>query len=186
MAGWLGVVALAGSIVGLGLATRGRQDRHHLWLVAGWLAFVLALIAGSIWRGPEIGIAFVLLALSLFAYVGVAIGLERKPPRARPARNAAFEPELTDPEQRPVRWVRGVVRSLIAFLVAGSAAAGVGLSIAVYLPINEIDRLALGGIVVPTIWAAGMAWTLAETRLVRAFVPMMAVAAVGIGAAFLA
>ena len=49
----------------------------------------------------------------------------------------------------------------------------------------EADRIMIGGILVPVLWGAGMAWTLCDAKLIRAFFVLVGVSAVAYAAAFL-
>ena len=47
-----------------------------------------------------------------------------------------------------------------------------------------MTRIAVGGLIVPILWAAGMAWTLVDTRILRASILLTGVAALSLGMAF--
>ena len=92
---------------------------------------------------------------------------------------------MIDPSDRKSRVWRGVVRTLLAGPLSGLAAIGVGVALAVRLPLQEVDRVAIGGLAVPVIWAAGMAWTLADDKIIRAGLVLIVVSAICYAIAFL-
>ena len=53
------------------------------------------------------------------------------------------------------------------------------------MPIGAHDRIVVGGLLVPILWGAGMAWTLSDAKLLRATLVLGSVSAVGYGIAFL-
>lgn len=168
--------------IGLGLlrsswSHRGGRSLHRL---AGWLAVVLGVGTFVQGFGGEVGTTYALLGLSIVAFAVIAIGLERRAARGRPQREIALEPE-----DRPTNWPRAISKSLLAIVLAGVASIGLGVAFAVAMPLAPTDRIVLGGLLVPVLWGAGMAWTLCDARLVRATILLLIVSAVGYGIAFL-
>jgi hypothetical protein len=150
------------------------------YLVAGWLSVLAGFhVFGRAW-GAEVGITYAAGALSVAAYALVAATHERRVSRERGPRESAF-----DPEERPTNWRRGVAKSLLAIMLAGIASIGVGVALAIYLPLPPADRAVIGGLLVPVLWGGGMAWTLSDPRLVRATIILLSVSALGYGIAFL-
>ncbi|MGE0022228.1 MAG: hypothetical protein AB7S70_01185 [Hyphomicrobium sp.] len=150
------------------------------FLIAGWLVVLAAFVAeGRIW-GAELGTAYALGALSLAAYGVIAATFERREAKERSPREVAL-----DPEERPTNWKRGTGKALLAIVLAGVAAIGVGVAFAVQAPLPPQDRAVLGGLLVPILWGGGMAWTLCDPRLVRATIILVTVSALGYGIAFL-
>jgi hypothetical protein len=156
---------------------RGRT----LLLPAGWLCVIAGIASWiEVW-GPEIGLAYGLLGLSVAAYTLVFAGAEmRSGTRVIVVREPALEPEV-----RPTNWPRGIAKSLLAIVLAGIAAIGLGVAFAVAMPMSPQDRIMIGGLLVPILWGAGMAWTLSDAKLLRATVVLGSVSALGYGIAFL-
>lgn len=177
---------LAGTLfllIGVGaLAVSWRRRPASTWhlLVVGWLCVGGGLFVYSRAWGAEVGIAYGLLALSVAAYAVVAVGIEFRNSPARAAREVALEPE-----DRPTNWRRGVAKSLLAIVLAGIASIGVGVAIAVAMPMATVDRIMLGGVLVPVLWGGGMAWTLSDAKLLRATIVLVTVSIVSYGIAFL-
>jgi hypothetical protein len=69
--------------------------------------------------------------------------------------------------------------------LAGIASIGVGIAFAIAMPMGTHDRIVIGGLLVPVLWGAGMAWTFADTKLVRATAVLTGISAIGYGIAFL-
>jgi hypothetical protein len=156
---------------------RGRT----LLLPAGWLCVVAGLALWMQVWGPEVGTAYGLLGLSIGAYALVFAGVDvRSGTRVIVVREPALEPEV-----RPTNWPRGIAKSLLAVVLSGIAAIGIGVAFAVAMPMAPHDRIMIGGLLVPILWGAGMAWTLSDARLRRATLLLFSVSALGYGIAFL-
>lgn len=143
------------------------------------------LIAGGLavftWAfGGKLGSAYGLLALSAVGYAGVLATVELRRSRQMSPRDIAMEPT-----ERPTNWTRAIAKSLLAIVLAGIASIGLGVAFAVAMPMAAPDRIVIGGLLVPLLWGAGMAWTLCDAKLVRATLLLIAVSALGYGLAFL-
>ena len=149
-------------------------------MLGGWLAIAAGLAAWSEASGAERGITFGLIALSLVGYLAVAWSAELRTARVRQPGDVALEPE-----PRRTNWPRGIAKSLLAIVLAGIASIGLGVAFAVAMPLAPQDRIVIGGLLVPILWGGGMAWTLADPRLVRATIILLTISAVGYGIAFL-
>lgn len=151
------------------------------WLIlGGWSLLALAIAASVPLMGPARGPAAVLAVGSLAALVFVAIGVERRNARKKAARELAPEPS----DRRRVAW-RGWLRGFLAGPLAGVAALGCGLAVAICAPGQIQSRMVIGGLIVPFLWAGGMAWTLSDDKILRAFAVLASVATLTLGAAFL-
>jgi hypothetical protein len=186
----LGPMAVAEAIAGtllviFGIASlnlswrRRRASKVHL-RIGGWLPILSGFILYSRVWGAEVGIAYAFAALALVAYAVIAVGIEFRNAPARAARELALEPE-----ERVTNWARGIAKSLLAIALAGIASIGVGVAIAVSLPMAPYDRIMFGGVLVPVLWGGGMAWTLSDAKLLRATIVLVSVSVVSYGIAFL-
>lgn len=177
IAGGLSMVA---GVVMLHKRWLARRAGGLVFLIGGWLAVLGAFfILGEAW-GAEMGTTYALGVLSLVAYAVIGATYEQRSGKRREPREAAL-----DPEERPTNWRRGVGKALLAIVLAGVASIGVGVAIAVEAPWPPQDRAVIGGLLVPILWGAGMAWTLCDPRLVRATIILLSVSALGYGIAFL-
>lgn len=158
-----------------------RKDAARPGLIlAGWATGAAVLVAAAFALGPARG-PFAALALASVAALGVvAAGVEFRQGRRRASREAALEPS-----DRPRRAWRGWLRAVIAGPLAGVAALGVGLAVAVCAPFAVQSRMVVGGLLVPFLWAGGMAWTLSDDRILRAAAVLTSLAVLTLGAAFL-
>lgn len=138
-------------------------------------AFFLATPLGAA-RGPFIALAL----LSVGPLVLVVANLEMRTARSKAPREVALEPS-----DRPSRAWRGWLRGLLAGPLGGLAAMGVGLAVAVFLPGDAQTRIVCGGVLVPVLWAGGMAWTLSDDRILRATAVLVGVAVLTFAAAAL-
>ena len=177
---WLGCALLAGGIALLRQsAVKGRGTGRPLSF-AGWVVVLAGFVALGIVWGGEVGTAYALLAFSLSGYAIVAAGVELRASPGRAPREVALEPE-----ERPTNWPRAIAKSLLAIVLSGAASIGVGVAFALHMPMATHDRILIGGVLVPILWGAGMAWTLSDAKLVRATVLLVIVTAASFGAAFL-
>jgi hypothetical protein len=175
-----GTLLLIAGIVGIAFSWhRRRASKRHLQLL-GWLCIAGGLaVFARVW-GAEVGLAYGLMALSVAAYAVVAAGVELRAAPAHAGREVALEPE-----ERPTNWRRGVAKSLLAIVLSGIASIGIGVAIAVSMPMAAVDRIMLGGILVPVLWGAGMAWTLSDAKLLRATIVLVSLSIVSYAIAFL-
>jgi hypothetical protein len=151
------------------------------WLIAsGWGLLALALALSSVLLGAARGPAIVLALASTVALVLVAIGVELRDAKRKAPRELALEPS----ERRRVAW-RGWLRGFLAGPLAGVAALGCGLAVAICAPGQVQSRMVIGALMVPLLWAGGMAWTLSDDKILRAFAVLAGVAVATLGAAFL-
>lgn len=157
-----------------------RGGAPHWMLPAGWLAVVSAFVLFAQAWGVEMGTTYALGVVSLAAYGLVILARETRTAKAPAPREAAY-----DPETRPTNWRRGIAKSLLAIVLSGIASIGVGVAMAVTLPLPPQDRAVIGGLLVPILWGGGMAWTLCDPRLVRATIILLGVSALSYGIAFL-
>ncbi len=167
----LGVAASAGAVGTLRYSRRSDANHRALWSIAGWLALLPALVLLCWCLGPAIGAVTLVLAFSLIGYLAVLLGAERRAARTRP-------PRVAEPEIRPhSRW-RGCVRGLTALFLALAASTAIG-SAGAGLPLGvPADRLSIGAMIVPLIWAAFVVWALADRKILRPVICMIGAVAV--------
>ena len=180
--GWAALLILIGLAAAalLRLAWRAPGPKRP-WLIAGgWLLIAAAVIAAAPGLGEARG-PFVASALISLAALGrVAAGFKLRDPKARPPRELALEPS-----DRPSKAWRGWLRGLLAGPLGGVAAVGVGLAYVVWVPGAPQTRMVIGGMLVPVLWAAGMAWTLSDDKILRATAVLAGVALVTFAASAL-
>lgn len=129
-------------------------------------------------RGPFI--ALTLLSVAAFGVIASAYTL--RPARADRAVREGLAPEPA--ERAPSVW-RTTLRWSLAGPIGMVAAMGMGISYAVWAPGEMQTRLLIGGLIVPLAWGGAMAWTLADSRILRATTVLVGTAIVGFGAAML-
>lgn len=168
-----GVVLLRRQWARKSAGTRSLTALGWLLVLAGFALFARA------WE-MELGIAYGLVAFSLVAYLVVATGAQVRSARQRGPRDVPLEPQ-----DRRTNWARGTAKAFLAIVLSGVAAIGLGIAFALGTPFETHDRIVLGGLLVPVLWGAGMAWTLCDAKLLRATGLLLAVSAFGYGVAFL-
>lgn len=171
---------MTGGVAMLRMRWLARRQGGLAYLVGGWLAVLLASAVLIHAWGAELGTTYALGALSVAAYAVITATSERRRGRTHSLRETSL-----DPEERPTNWRRGIAKSLLAIVLAGIASIGVGVAIAVTMPWPPQDRAVVGGLLVPILWGAGMAWTLCDPRLLRATIILLAVSVTGYAIAFL-
>jgi hypothetical protein len=175
----LAPVPLAGALL-LRQAWRMASPQRPWLIVGGWGLLVLAVALSVVLLGAARGPAIVLALASTTALALVGAGVEWRGARRKTPRELALEPS----DRRRVAW-RGWLRGFLAGPLAGVAALGCGLAVAICAPGAVQSRMVIGGLMVPFLWAAGMAWTLSDDRILRATAVLTGVAVVTLGAAFL-
>lgn len=177
LAGW---VSSVGGIAALRYAwVRDRRSRPYA-IIAGWSLLLMATVLFGRAYGGEIGIPFGIMVISMLALAFVLANMEVRPAKARRERDAVI-----DPSDRQKKWWRGILRALLAGPVSGAAGIGVGVALAAKLPLETINAVAIGGLVVPLIWGGGMAWTLSDDKVMRAMAVLVSVCLVSYSIAFL-
>lgn len=175
----LAPLTLAGALL-LRQAWRKVTPRRPWLIIGGWGLLALALALGVVLLGAARGPAIVLALASTVALILVATGVELRDAKRKAPREIALEPS----ERRRVVW-RGWLRGFLAGPLAGVAALGCGLAVAICAPGQVQSRMVIGGLMVPFLWAGGMAWTLSDDKILRAFAVLSGVAVATLGAAFL-
>lgn len=181
------IVALALTLAGLFAAfllRRAWNDRSasRAWLIVGaWLVLAITLVAGAPSLGTARGVFIASTMISVAALALVATGIQ-----IRPARAALDKASIAlEPSDRPSRAWRGVLRFALAGPIGGIAAMGVGMAWTVWLPTDPQTRIITGGLLIPLLWGALMAWTLADDKIIRATAVLVGVAIVTFAAAAL-
>lgn len=170
-------------LAGVSLLKRAWDDPRpeRPWLIlGGWSLLVLAIAASVPLLGAVRGPSAMLAIASAVALAFVGAGVEQRNARKKAARELAPEPS----DRRRVVW-RGWLRGFLAGPLAGIAALGCGLAVAICAPGQIQSRMVIGGLMVPFLWAGGMAWTLSDDKILRAFAVLAGVSVATLGAAFL-
>lgn len=138
-----------------------------------WPAWILGQA-----RGPFIAVTL----LSVAAFGVIASGYTMRPAKASRAAREGLAPEPA--ERAPSVW-RTTLRWSLAGPIGMVAAMALGISYAVWAPGEPQTRLLIGGLIVPVAWGGAMAWTLADSRILRATAVLVGTAIAGFGAAIL-
>ncbi|HZF46721.1 MAG TPA: hypothetical protein VEZ26_10310 [Sphingomonadaceae bacterium] len=152
------------------------------WRWAG-LAVLAATLLWPAWVLGEMRGPFIAVTLLSFAALGViASGYTFRPARAARAARDGLAPE---PAERASNGWRTALRWSLAGPVGMVAAMALGISYAVWAPGEIQTRLLIGGLIVPVAWGGAMAWTLADSRILRAAAVLVGTAIAGFGLAML-
>ncbi len=184
-------IELIGALVLFVISAAGALALREAWdsnagparaglIVVGWALLAVAVGGAVLPYGPTRGPFIALTLVSLGPLLVVLCNLERRNARSKAPREVALEPS-----DRPSRAWRGWLRGLLAGPLGGIAAMGVGLVWATFVPGDPQTRIVVGGLLVPVLWAAGMAWTLSDDRILRATAVLASVAIVTFSASAL-
>ncbi|MCG2841777.1 hypothetical protein L6Q21_12365 [Sandaracinobacter sp. RS1-74] len=184
------LLMLAGGAAGALLlrhAWRLREGKTP-WRLAGWATLVFTMVWPAFALGPARGpfIAITLISAAAFAVVASSLQVRAaKTPRAARARASGGDSLAPEPAERPTTPWRTTLRWLLAGPIGMVAAMGIGICYAVWMPGETQTRLLIGGLIVPVVWGAAMAWTLADSRILRATAVLVGTAVVGFTLAIL-
>ncbi|WP_199554208.1 hypothetical protein [Sandaracinobacteroides hominis] len=181
--GWL-LLILAGGLTGAWMLRRSWNLRQGStgWRLGGWALLTATLVWPAFILGPAKG---PFLALALIPVAALALVAASHELRAAKSPKAARESLAPEPADRPTTRWRTTLRWLLAGPIGMVAAMGVGICYAVWVPGEAQTRLLIGGLIVPVVWGACMAWTLADSRIVRATAVLLGTALVGFGLSIL-
>jgi hypothetical protein len=164
----------------LRMAWAGRTVHRAPALLAAWALAGVTLIASASFGGPRgFFSALALLPLSALILVGASV-------RVRDARAAGADRSAPlEPSDRASRIWRGGVRTLVAVVLAGAAAIGCGLAWKAFLPSDAQTQAAAMRLLVPIVWATGMASALSDNRILRPAIALSGIAILTYAAAWL-
>ncbi|WP_363735570.1 hypothetical protein [Sphingobium sp. LMA1-1-1.1] len=159
-----------------------RKGGKAPWRWAGLCMLLLAILLAASMLGKGRGIFTALTLMGVAGLSVVASGYTMKPAKAGRAAREGLAPEPA--EQAPSAW-RTTLRWSLAGPIGMVAAISLGISYAVWAPGEAQTRLLIGGLIVPLAWGGAMAWTLADSRILRATAVLVGTAIAGFGAAML-
>ena len=152
--------------------------------LGGWAVIVASLIWPAFVLGPALGPFAALAAISVGALAVVASGATVRV--AKTARAGAGRDSLApEPLERPTTRWRTTLRWLLAGPIGMIAAMAIGIGYSVGVPGGPQTRLVFGGLIVPVVWGGAMAWTLADSRILRATAVLVGTAIFGFGISIL-
>lgn len=177
----ISVLILTGTGTAAWMLRRSWQAKNGdaRWRLGGWTLFTACMIAPAFVLGEARGPFIALSLASVAALLVVASGYRL---RERKAGRSSLAPE---PAERPSTSWRGILRWLLAGPVGMVSAMGLGICYAVWVPGEPQTRLVVGGMIVPIAWGSAMAWTLADSRILRATAVLVGVAMFGFGASII-
>ena len=164
-------------------AWRGKSNKR-IWRLGGWGLILASLIWPGFVMGPARGPFIAVILISAAAFAVVASGLEVRAAKA-PRTRAARESLAPEPADRPSTSWQTTLRWLLAGPIGMVAAMGIGICYAVWAPGEVQTRLLIGGLIVPVAWGGAMAWTLADSRILRATAVLVGTSVAGFGLAML-
>ncbi|TIX51685.1 hypothetical protein [Alteraurantiacibacter aquimixticola] len=177
----ISALILAGTGAAAWMLRRSWQAKagNPQWRLAGWALLGACLILPAFALGEARGPFIALSLASVAALLVVASGYRL---RERKSGRSSLAPE---PAERLSTTWRGVLRWLLAGPVGMISAMGLGICYAVWVPGEPQTRLVVGGMIVPIAWGGAMAWTLADSRILRATTVLVGVAIFGFGASIM-
>ncbi|WAC22850.1 hypothetical protein [Blastomonas sp. SL216] len=184
-----GGAALAAMTANLGIALAGAWLLRRAWSArtgkAPWRwAGLLLLACNMLWPawilGPARGPFIAVTLLAIAALGMIASGYSYRRARTGRTARAGLAPEPA--ARAPSAW-RTALRWSLAGPVGMIAAMAIGVSYSVWAPGEMQTRLLIGGLLVPLAWGGAMAWTLVDSRILRATAVLAGTAIIGFGAA---
>lgn len=161
-----------------------KADDGGGYRLAGWGMILFSLAWPTIVIGPALGLFVALAAISTGALGMVATGATFR--KARAARAGSGRDSLApEPLERPTTRWRTTLRWLLAGPIGMIAAMAIGIAYSVWVPGAPQTRLVIGGLIVPVVWGAAMAWTLADNRILRATAVLVGTVVFGFGISIL-
>ncbi|WP_017672024.1 hypothetical protein [Blastomonas sp. AAP53] len=183
---FLGALAimLAGAIAGTSLLRRAwaLKAGKSLWRRGGLALLCITLLWPAWVLGEARGPFMALTLICVVALCVIASGYTYRPAKANKAIREGLAPE---PAERASSAWRTTLRWSLAGPIGMVAALGLGISYATWAPGEIQTRLLIGGLIVPLAWGGAMAWTLADSRILRATAVLVGTAVIGVGAAML-
>lgn len=184
-----GIPIAAGGIGGgwlLRRAWRARIADKPPYRRAGWAVLAATMVAAA-WllgavRGPFVALCLIPVAVLALVAGGATVRAAKTGRSSGSGAGGGLAPE---PLVRPARWWQTTLRWLLAGPIGMIAAMAIGIAYATLTPGAAQTRLLIGGLIVPVVWGAAMAWTLADNRILRATFVLLATTLAGFGAAFL-
>jgi len=173
------LAAIALSLAGVVAAWQAWRVRRSPLLVVTLLCWVAATTVWCARFGAEIGIPLAIETGSLVTFAFILSRIERRADREAKERTVAPTPLVPGH-----RW-RGTARAMLAGPLGFIAAIGIGAAIAIAAPWAEQTRLILAGLIVPSLWAAFMIWSIAAERLWRPALCLAALTGAGFAIALM-
>ena len=150
------------------------------WRRLGWILLMLSLIAW-LWAQPvEFAVCFALTVPALLAWLWIGW--------ASPDRQPARDTKL---EQRTLNWPRitllgeQLLKLVISVPLAGLVSALLSFTVTDLLPWEAVNRLVTGVLMMPAFWGLASYWVLADTRLWRPTLALIATGVISAGYLFL-
>lgn len=158
----LAAMAAAGLGVALLYASWRKRVQHKavvLW--SAWLLVAASIVLCGLATGPEFGPVIALLVLPMIAWLFVAANRHVRS-------NSGRQQEPAPLNLPPLRALgRHAAIFLVSVPLAACASTLLVLGGTLYLPWQEIDRLALAVLLIPFVWGLFSFWASADPRLSR-------------------
>jgi hypothetical protein len=175
------IAAFALGIAGVGCLYSSWKDRLPARLrptLLGWLVLIAAGYFAIRASGAEFGATLIFTAPALAAWLLVAANLELRQARVRKRKvTEKVEPIQTD-------GTRSLSRHLLLFVITVplSAAAAIFFSVALAraLPFSYLSHIAFATLFMPFLWGCAAYWALADSKLARPVVTIVALGLIGL------
>lgn len=158
------LAAVAAAELGVALLHASWRQRFRRKTVVRLIAWLLVATSIGLWgfaAGPEFGPVIALLVLPMVAWVFVAVN-----GHVRSNNGRAQEPaRLELPRLRAIGRHAAIL--FVAVPLAACASTLLVLGGTLYLPWQEVDRLALAVLLIPFVWGLFSFWATADPRLAR-------------------
>jgi len=159
-----GFLAVLISLVGTGILFffwRRKYPLHGVAIISGWALLLASSVFWVASTGVEFGVVFSLIMPSLYAWVFIVAFSEVKSTgRSRPKPYQVLRPSYT-------QFLRNGGLLLLVIVLLAISSTFITLALTSALPIQEIDRLAVGALLLPVVWGGAIVWVLIDGRKFR-------------------
>lgn len=158
------VLAIAATGLGVALLYAAWRNIPRHKTVVVWIAWFFVAVSIALWvsaTGPEFGPVIALLVMPMVAWVFVGANRHLR-------NNAGRRQEPARPELPRLRAMgRHAAIFVVSVPLAACASTLLVLGGTLYLPWEEVDRLALAVLLIPFVWGLFSFWATADPRLAR-------------------
>lgn len=156
-----------------------RHPKPRAGLIGGgWGLLLAAAILLAPWAGGDRAVALETLLAAVVATVLIIISGRWTPPHGRKAKpiraTAGGADPAPGPASTPARTLAAVLLALPASLAASVA---FGLTLAIWAPGSQADKLVTAAFGAPLLMAGAMVWTCADRKLLRTTIGLAAITA---------
>jgi hypothetical protein len=150
----------------------------------GWMLLTISVIAWSIASGAEFGTTLALSVPGVIAWIFALQSAELREQRVRtrkPLVKAEPAAKITDARS----WLRHFWFFVLTVPLSGAASALVSVALCQWLPWSDTNEMVLAIFLMPLLWGCAAYWIVADPKLSRPTMTLIAAGAIGAALLFL-